>query len=189
MKPIQILCCDALINPFYPMVEVSAPEYKLSLRLLRILSGLTAGGAIGQAVGCMAAYLLLEDSQAGGMLAHLLMQHLSYYFLGTAFIVLSLSNLLIKKGLIQLKVIRLPSLTLIACVSVASFLLIPRMDYLRETALQDGMPIMLSPFANYFVILNSLTLLLLCAQIYSSMALAWQLSDIHLAKVRSEARN
>lgn len=178
MKLITAFCCSALINPFYPMVEASRTQYHLALRLLRLLAGLVAGGTVAEALGCLTTYLLMEDTQAGGMMAHLLMQHLSYWFLGCAFVILSLSNLLIKRGLYPLKVIRLPSLILIACVAIASFLLIPRMDYLRETALQDGMPVMLSPFANYFLILNSLTFLLLCTQIFSSVQLAWRLSNI-----------
>ena len=172
MKPIPIFCCSALINPFYPMVEAPHTQYYLTLRLLSLLASLIAGGTLAQALGWLAAYLLMEDAQAGGMLAHLVMQHLSYYFLGCAFVILSLSNLLIKRGMSALKKIRLPSLILIACVAIASFLFIPRMDYLRETALQDGMPVMLSPFAHYFVMLNSLTFLLLCAQIFSSTLLA-----------------
>jgi hypothetical protein len=122
----------------------------------------------------------MEDSQAAGMMANLLMHHLSYYFLICTFIILSLSNILIKRGLSQLKAVRLPSLILILSVAVASFLLIPRMDYLRETALQDGVPVMFSPFASYFAILNSITFLLLCAQIFSSSLIAWRLSDIEL---------
>jgi hypothetical protein len=51
------------------------------------------------------------------------------------------------------------------------------MDYLRETALLDGMPVMLSSFANYFLILNSLTFLLLGLQILSSTLIAWRLSE------------
>ena len=136
-----------------------------------------AGGIIAQALGCLSAYLIMEDLQAGGMVAHLLIEQLSYYFLGCAFIILSLSNILIRRGLSVLKTIRLPSLTLIVSIAVASFLLIPRMDYLRETALQDGMPVMLSPFANYFAILNSLTLLLLCVQIFSSALIVWRLGQ------------
>jgi hypothetical protein len=50
------------------------------------------------------------------------------------------------------------------------------MDYLRETALLDGMPVMLSHFANYFLILNGLTLILLLAQIFYSALLVWNLS-------------
>jgi hypothetical protein len=181
MKLIQNLCCIALINPFYPMVEALSTQYHLSIRLLRLLAGLMAGGIMAQALGCLTPYFLMEDSQAAGMVAHLLMQHLSYYFLGCAFVILSLSNILIKRGISQLKIVRLPSLILIFAVAVASFLLIPRMDYLRETALQDGMPVMLSPFANYFVILNGITFLLLCTQIFSSALIAWRLTDTQSA--------
>ena len=177
MKPIQAFCCSALINPYYPMVEAPNSQYAISLRLLRLLALLLAGGTIPQVFGCLIAYLSMEDSQAGGMLAHLIIQHLSYYFLGCAFVIISLSNLLIKRGASTLKTTRLPSLILILCVAVASFLLIPRMDYLRETALQDGMPVMLSPFANYFVMLNGLTLLLVCAQIFFSTLVAWRLFE------------
>jgi amino acid permease len=135
-----------------------------------------AGAIFIQALGCLAAYLLMMDSQAAGMLAHLLMKSLSYYFLGCTFIILSLSNLLIKRGISQLKKVRLPLLILVVSVATASFLLIPRMDYLRETALENGMPVMLSPFANYFVILNSIVFLLLCAQIFCGALVAWRLA-------------
>lgn len=159
------------------MVEVTVSQYHLSCRLIRLLAYLLAGAIVGQALGCLAIALLIEDSQAAGMMAHLLMQHLSYYFLGCAFIILSLSNILIKRGLSQLKVVRLPTLLSMISIAVASFLLIPRMDYLRETALLDGMPVMLSPLANYFAILNSITLLMLCTQIASSILVAWRLSN------------
>lgn len=159
------------------MVEVLPSQYLVSRRLLRLLACLMTCGIIAQALGCLTSYLLMQDSQAAGMIAHLFMQNLSYYFLGCAFIILSVSNMLIKRGISQLKVVRLPSLVLMICVAVPSVLLIPRMDYLRETALQNGMPVMLSPFASYFFILNSLTFLLLCAQIFSSALIAWRLGD------------
>ena len=178
MKPISAFCCSALINPYYPMVEAPRTQHHASLRLLRLLASFLAGGTIAQALSCLTAYYLMEDSQAAGMIAHLLMQHLSYCFLGGAFVLLSLSNILIKRGISLLRMVRLPSLVLIMSVAVTSFLLIPRMDYLRETALQDGMPVMHSPFANYFVILNGLTFLLLCAQIFFSVLVAWRLSAI-----------
>jgi len=180
MKLIQTLCCSALINPFYPMVEVPGTQYLIPIRLLRLLAGFRAGATIAQALGCITPYFLMEDPQAASMMSDLLMQHLSYGFLGGAFIVLSLSNVLIKRGIFRLRVIRLPSLVLISCVAITSFLLIPRMDYLRETALQDGLPVLQSPFANYFILLNSLVLLLLCVQIFSSALLAWRLNDAEL---------
>jgi len=181
MKLIQTLCCNALINPFPPMVEVSRTQYLIPLRLLRLLAGLMAGGSIAQVLACLTPHFFMEDAQAAGMIADLVTQHLSYYFLAGAFIVLSLSNILIKRGISTLKAVRLPSLILISCVSVANFLLIPRMDYLRETALLDGMPVMLSPFANYFAILASLTFISLCTQIFSSLLIAWRLSNTESA--------
>jgi len=180
MKPIQTLCCSALINPFCPMVEALKTQYSFSCRLLRLLACLMAGGIIAQGVSCITAYLLMPDSQAAGMIAHFLIQDLSYYFLGCAFVILSLANILIKRGISSLKSIRIPSLILILTIATPSFLLIPRMDYLRETALLDGMPVMLSPFANYFLILNSLTFLLLVVQIFFSVVIAWRLSNTQL---------
>jgi len=42
------------------------------------------------------------------------------------------------------------------------------------------MPVMLSPFANDFVMLNSTAFLLLCAQLFSSALVAWRLNDAQL---------
>ena len=176
MKLIPTLCCNALFNPIKFMVEPSQTQYPLACQLLRFISYLLAGGMITQFFSCLVAYFLISDSQAAGMVAQLIVQHLSYYFLGCAFIILSLANMLVKRGVHSLRIIRIPSLTLILIISVTSFLLIPRMDYLRETALLDGMPVMLSHFANYFLILNGLTLILLLAQIFYSTLLAWNLS-------------
>jgi hypothetical protein len=49
---------------------------------------------------------------------------------------------LIKKGYLSSK-IGIPTLALILLIIASSFLLIPLMDYWRETALLDGMPVML----------------------------------------------
>ena len=135
-----------------------------------------AGGIISQTLASLTAYVVIEDSQVAGMVSHLLIEKMSYYFLGGAFIILSLSNILIKRGLIELKCIRLPSLVLILAIAITSFLLIPRMDYLREVALQDGMPIRLSPLANYFTFLNTLTFSLLCLEIGLGILIAWRIS-------------
>jgi hypothetical protein len=163
------------------MVEISTSQYSLARRLLRLIAYILAGGTLAQALSCLATTLFINDSQAAGMVANLLVQHLSYYFLGCAFVILSLSNILIKRGLAPLRSIRMPSLSLMMTVAAASFLLIPRMDYLRETALLDGMPVMLSPFASYFLILNTLVNTLIIAQIGSSILIAWRLSNTKLS--------
>jgi hypothetical protein len=159
------------------MVEATKLQHPLTHRLLCFLACILAGGVISQAFGCLAAYVIINDSQAAGMVANIVVQHLSYYFLGCAFAILSIANILIKRGASPLKNIRLPLLILMMAVAVASFLLIPRMDYLRETALIDGMPVMLSPFAGYFQVLNSLVLMLLLTQMVSSAVVAWRLCN------------
>lgn len=158
------------------MVEGLENQHTLSIRFLRLLAYLMTGAIIAQALGCLITYLSIQDAQVAGMVSHLLIQQLSYYFLGCAFFILSLCNLLVRRGVSQLKTIRPALLILILCVALASFLIIPRMDYLREIALQDGLPVMLSSFANYFAILNGITVLLLCAQILISALIVWHLS-------------
>ena len=157
------------------MVEVMRPQYPLAYQLLRVLACIVAGGIISQAIACLAAYLFISDSQAAGMVANIVVQHLSYYFLGCSFVILSIANILIKRGAHTLKNIRLSLLILMMAIAAGSFLLIPRMDYLRETALLDGMPVMLSPFANYFQVLDILVMLLLLTQMISSALVAWRL--------------
>jgi len=171
------------------MVEVIRNQYSLAYRLLRFFANLLAGGVLAQAIGCISAYASMNDSQAAGMLAHLIMQHLAYYFFGCGFAILSLANILIKRGVSSLKSIRLPSLVLMLTVALANFLLIPRMNYLQETALLDGMPVMLSPLAHYFEILNFLLLLLVLAQIISSALIAWRLSALQSSQVDSHGSN
>lgn len=158
------------------MVETAQDQYRLAYRILRLISYLLLGGVIAQFFSCISAYLIIGDSQAAGMLAHILIQHLSYYLLGCTFLTLSLANVLIKRGQHNLRTIRIPALLLILVTAASSFLLIPRMDYLRETALLDGTPVALSPFANYFAILNGLTFALVITQIICCGLLAWRLS-------------
>ena len=171
------------------MVEVTTTQYALSHRLLRFLASTLTGGMIAQIVSSLTVYLLINDSQAAGMVEHLVIQHLSYYFLGCAFAILSIANILIRRGAHSLKSVRLPSLIAMIAIATVSFLLIPRMDYLRETALIDGMPVMLSPYANYFQILNVLVIVLLIIQLFSSALVAWRLSDRQLPKVDTNRGN
>jgi hypothetical protein len=158
------------------MVETLQDQYHPAYRILRFISYLLLGGVIAQLFSCLTAYFFIGDTQAAGMLAHILIQQLSYYLLACTFIILSLANVLIKRGQYGLRAIRIPSLLLILVTATTSFLLIPRMDYLRETALLDGMPVALSPLANYFSILNTLTFVSVIIQIVCCGLMAWRLS-------------
>jgi hypothetical protein len=158
-----------LINTAEP-----ANLYRSTQRFISCLCLLLGGGLIAQLLSIIVVRIASTDIQAGDMLADILTQYLANYFLGIAFIVLSVSNLLIKRGLMEYKRLRLPTIILAASTAIVAFMLIPRMDYLRETALLDGLPILYAPSAAYFITLSALSTSLLLIQLASGGVLLWR---------------
>ena len=152
----------------------SGDPYSATRRLITCLCLLLGGGLLGQLLSMIVVRIASSDIQAGGMLADIITQYLANYFLGIAFVVLSVSNLLIKRGLVEYKRLRLPTIVLAISTSIVAFMLIPRMDYLRETALQDGLPVLFSDSAAYFTTLAALATSLLLIQLASGGVLVWR---------------
>lgn len=153
--------------------EQSDP-YSATRRLITCLCLLLTGGLVAQLLSAIVVRIASSDIQAGGMLADILTQYLANYVLGIAFLILSVSNLLIKRGLQQYKRLRLPTIVLAISTAVMAFMLIPRMDYLRETALLDGLPVLYAPSAAYFVTLSALSTSLMVIQLASGGVLLWR---------------
>jgi hypothetical protein len=151
-----------------------ANPYRTAQRLITCLCLLLSGGLVAQLLSNIVVRIASSDIQAGGMLADIITQYLANYFLGIAFIVLSVSNLLIKRGLVEYKRLRLPTITLAASTAIVAFMLIPRMDYLRETALLDGLPVLYSASSAYFITLTALATSLLLIQLASGSVLLWR---------------
>ena len=149
-------------------------QYSSTRRLISCLCLLLGGGLIAQLLCIIVVRITSSDIQAGGMLADIITQYLANYFLGIAFIVLSVSNLLIKRGLMEYKRLRLPTIVLAISTAIVVFMLIPRMDYLRETALLDGLPVLYSASAAYFTTLAALATSLLFIQLVSGGILIWR---------------
>ena len=149
-------------------------SYRSTQRLISCLCLLLGGGLVAQFLSIIVVRIASSDIQAGGMLADIITQYLANYFLGIAFIVLSVSNLLIKRGLVEYKRLRLPTIILAASTAIVAFMLIPRMDYLRETALLDGLPVLYAPSATYFITLSALSISLLLVQLASGGVLLWR---------------
>jgi len=152
----------------------SANPYRSTQRFINCLCLLLGGGLVGQLLSIIVVRIASSDIQAGGMLADIITQYLANYFLGIAFVVLSVSNLLIKRGLVEYKRLRLPTIILAASTAIVAFMLIPRMDYLRETALLDGLPVLYAPSATYFLTLSALSTSLLLIQLASGGVLLWR---------------
>jgi hypothetical protein len=152
----------------------SGDPYSATRRFITCLCLLLGGGLLGQLLSLIVVRIASSDIQAGGMLADIITQYLANYFLGIAFIVLSVSNLLIKRGLEEYKCLRLPTIVLAISTAIVAFMLIPRMDYLRETALLDGLPVLYSDSAGYFTTLAALATSLLLVQLASGGVLVWR---------------
>ena len=148
--------------------------YSTARRLITCLCLLLGGGLLAQLLSIIVVRIASSDIQAGGMLADIITQYLANYFLGIALIVLSVSNLLIKRGLVEYKRLRLPTIILAASTAIVAFMLIPRMDYLRETAVLDGLPVLYAPSAAYFITLSALSTSLLLIQLASGGVLLWR---------------
>jgi hypothetical protein len=151
-----------------------ANPYSSTQRFISFLCLLLGGGLVAQLLSIIVMRIASSDIQAGGMLADIMTQYLANYFLGIAFIVLSVSNLLIKRGLVEYKRLRLPTIILAASTAIVAFMLIPRMDYLRENALLDGLPVLYSSSAAYFITLTALSTSLLLIQLASGGVLLWR---------------
>ena len=149
-------------------------QYSATRRFITCLCLLLGGGLLGQLLSLIVVRIASTDIQAGGMLADIITQYLANYFLGIAFIVLSVSNLLIKRGLVEYKRLRLPTIVMAISTAIVVFILIPRMDYLRETALLDGLPVLYSASAGYFTTLAALATSLLFIQLVSGGMLLWR---------------
>ena len=149
-------------------------QYSSTQRLISLLCFLLGGGLVAQLLCIVVVRIASSDIQAGDMLADIITQYLANYFLGIAFIILSVSNLLIKRGLVEYKRLRLPTIILAASTAIVAFMLIPRMDYLRETALLDGLPVLFAPSAAYFTTLSALSISLLLIQLASGGVLLWR---------------
>ena len=163
-----------------PVNNNAMKPYALAVRLLQLVSVVLSVLLLAQTLYLLVVYHQSTDTQAAGMLADLMIEAICPYILGLILIILSISNILIKRGLFELKRLRLPSLILTAATFIPSYLLIPRMDYLRETALTDGFPVILSPLARYFFVLSAIEIFLLTTQIACGLLMTWRLSRLSL---------
>jgi len=90
-----------------------------------------------------------------------------------------LANLLVNRGLNQFRIIRWLLLAMLLCSLAATLILIPWMNTLRDNALAEGMPVMLSPSATLFGQLHGVSSVLYLLQSILGVYLVWRLSKNH----------
>ena len=146
-------------------------------RLFTLIAGIWVGSLL--AVGYLVApaiFSTMSDRQAAGMVAGSIFKLEAYLSLIVCIGLMVLANLLVNRGLNQFRIIRWLLLAMLLCSLAAAFVFIPWMNTLRDTALDQGMPVMLSPSATLFGRLHGASSILFMLQSLLGIFLVWRLT-------------
>ena len=146
-------------------------------RLFILVAGLWVGSIL--TVGYLVAPTIfgtLTDRQVAGMVAGSIFKVEAYLSTIVCIALMVLANLLVTRGLTQYRVIRLILLGMLLCSVGASFVFIPWMNTLRDQALLNGMPVMLSPSADLFGKLHGASSIVFMIQSALGLYLVWRLT-------------
>lgn len=160
------------------MLSRNHSQYFGAQRLFLLIAALWVGSLI--TVGYLVAptiFASLQDRQVAGMIAGAIFRVEAYVSTVVCVGLLVLANLLVSRKLEHYRIIRWILLAMLVCSAVASFGLIPYMDALREEALLQGMPVMLSPSAALFGQLHGVSSGLFLVQSLLGLWLVWRLSQ------------
>jgi hypothetical protein len=158
----------------------TAPKHTGAQRLFILIAGMWVGSIL--AVGYLVAptiFTTLTDRQVAGMVAGSVFKAEAYLSIIVCIALMVLANLLVTRGLNQYRAIRLLLLVMLICSAAASFVLIPWLDSLRDQALLEGMPVMLSPSADLFRKLHGVSSALFLIQSALGIYLVWRLTKTH----------
>lgn len=159
---------------------MDAPNYLGAQRLFILIGGLWVGSLL--TVGYLVApaiFSTMTDRQAAGMVAGTIFRVEAYLSLIVCIGLMVLANLLVARGLNQFRLIRWLLLAMLICSIAAAFIFIPWMNSLRDNALAQGMPVMLSPSATLFGRLHGASSMLFMLQSILGIFLVWRLSKNH----------
>jgi len=128
-------------------------------------------------------FATLHDTQVAGMIAGQLfrIEGAISLVLGVALIVFA--NLLVKRGVTHYRHVRWYLLAMLISAAIVAFVLQPMMNAMREEALAQGFPVMLSPLAASFSKLHGVSSVLYLIQTLLGLMLMWRLTkSIDLVK-------
>ncbi|MBU3575789.1 DUF4149 domain-containing protein [Polynucleobacter sp. UK-Mo-2m-Kol15] len=159
------------------MKTLEARNYDGAQRLFILIAGLWVGSLL--TVGYLVApaiFSTMTDRQAAGMVAGSIFRLEAYLSLIVCIGLMVLANLLVNRGLNQFRFIRWLLLAMLLCSVAAAFIFIPWMNALRDDALLQGMPVMLSPSATLFGRLHGASSILFMLQSLLGIFLVWRLT-------------
>lgn len=159
------------------MQTLETPNHLGAQRLFILIAGLWVGSLL--TVGYLVApaiFSTMTDRQAAGMVAGSIFRIEAYLSLIVCIGLMVLSNLLVNRGLNQFRLIRWILLAMLLCSVAAAFIFIPWMNTLRDNALAQGMPVMISPSATLFGRLHGVSSILFMLQSLLGIFLVWRLT-------------
>jgi len=159
------------------MKTFDVPNHLGAQRIFILIAGLWVGSLL--AVGYLVApaiFSTMTDRQAAGMVAGSIFKLEAYLSVIVCIGLMVLANLLVNRGLHQFRIIRWLLLAMLLCSIAAAFIFIPWMNALRDHALAQGMPVMLSPSAIVFGRLHGASSILFMLQSILGIFLVWKLT-------------
>ena len=159
------------------MQTLETPNHLGAQRLFILIAGLWVGSLL--TVGYLVApaiFSTMTDRQAAGMVAGSIFRIEAYLSLIVCIGLMVLSNLLVNRGLNQFRLIRWILLAMLLCSVAAAFIFIPWMNTLRDNALAQGLPVMVSPSATLFGRLHGVSSILFMLQSLLGIFLVWRLT-------------
>ena len=118
-------------------------------------------------------FSVLDDKQVAGIIAGEIFKNTSFVSLVCCVFLLIYANLLVKRDLNNFKLIRWLLLLCICLTVIGTFVIQPWMSDLRETALNNGAPVMMSPQAKEFSKLHHISSLLFTVEVFASFSVFW----------------
>jgi len=159
------------------MKTLDTSTYLGAQRIFILIAGLWVGSLL--TVGYLVApaiFSTMTDRQAAGMVAGSIFRLEAYLSMIVCIGLMVLANLLVNRSLHQFKIIRWLLLAMLFCSVAAAFVFIPWMNALRDNALAQGMPVMLSPSAILFGRLHGASSILFMIQSALGIFLVWRLT-------------
>ena len=153
------------------------PKHPIAQRLFILVAGLWVGSLL--TVGYLVApaiFNTLTDRQVAGVVAGNIFEVEALFSCIVWIALMVLANLLVNRGLSQYRPIRWLLLAMLLCSLAASLIFIPWLNALRDDALTQGMPVMLSSSADMFAKLHGASSVVFVIQSALGIYLLWRLT-------------
>jgi hypothetical protein len=152
-------------------------DFLTARRVFLIVTGFLFGGlaTIGFLVTPTLFYVL-DDKQVAGMIAGEIFKNASFFCLSISLFLLIYANLLVKRGILQYRGIRWLLIIGIVLTLIGTFVIQPMMSEWREIALNNGAPVMQSPYAKRFGLFHHISSAMFTIEVVLYLWVFWTAS-------------